>query len=206
MGLYAKFFKRVFDFLFSLLAIIILLPLLVILLFVLLIANKSSPFFFQQRPGRDEKIFWLVKFKSMTGATDAGGNLLPDNERITAAGRFIRKNSLDELPQLLNVLKGDMSIVGPRPLLIKYLPLYSKYQRKRHNVRPGITGWAQVNGRNSISWQEKFKLDVYYVENVRFALDIKIILLTIKKVIKKENISQSAERPMLPFKGNTDYA
>ena len=155
----------------------------------------------QCRPGKDEKEFFIVKFKTMTDEKDAQGNLLPDNQRITALGRFVRKSSLDELPQLINVLKGEMSLVGPRPLLFKYIPLYCAEQLRRHTVRPGITGWAQVNGRNSISWTAKFSHDIYYVNNVSFWLDIKILFLTAMKVVKREGINQSAERPMQPFNG-----
>ena len=202
MKLYALFFKRVFDFVISLLAIIILSPLIFGVYFVLLAVYKSSPFFLQDRPGQNENRMRIIKFKSMSDEKDSDGNLLPDVQRLTKAGNFCRKYSLDELPQLFNVLKGDMSLVGPRPLLFKYLPLYNNEQRRRHEVRPGITGWAQVNGRNSISWQQKFKCDVYYVNNVSFMLDIKILWLTFMKVIKKEGINQSTERPMQPFEGN----
>lgn len=202
MKLYALFFKRVFDFIISLLAIIILSPLIFGIYMVLLIVYKSSPFFLQDRPGKNEKRMRIIKFKSMSDQKDAAGNLLPDVQRLTKAGNYCRKYSLDELPQLFNVLKGDMSLVGPRPLLFKYLPLYNNEQKRRHEVRPGITGWAQVNGRNSISWQQKFKCDVYYVNNVSFMLDLKILWLTLMKVIKKEGINQSTERPMQPFEGN----
>ena len=202
MKLYALFFKRVFDFIISLLAIIILSPLIFGIYMVLLIVYKSSPFFLQDRPGKNEKRMRIIKFKSMSDQKDAHGNLLPDVQRLTRAGNFCRKYSLDELPQLFNVLKGDMSLVGPRPLLFKYLPLYNEEQKRRHEARPGITGWAQVNGRNSISWQEKFKCDVYYVNNISLVLDIKILWLTLLKVIKKEGVNQSADRPMQPFEGN----
>ena len=202
MKLYALFFKRVFDFVISLLAIIILSPLIFGVYIVLLVVYKSSPFFLQDRPGKNERRMRIIKFKSMSDEKDARGQLLTDVQRLTKAGNFCRKYSLDELPQLFNVLKGDMSLVGPRPLLFKYLPLYNNEQRRRHAVRPGITGWAQVNGRNSISWQQKFKCDVYYVDHVSFMLDIKILWLTLMKVIKKEGINQSADRPMQPFEGN----
>lgn len=202
MKLYALFFKRVFDFVISLLAIITLSPLILGVYIVLLIVYKSSPFFLQDRPGKNEKRMRIIKFKSMSDEKDARGQLLTDVQRLTKAGNFCRKYSLDELPQLFNVLKGDMSLVGPRPLLFKYLPLYNNEQRRRHEVRPGITGWAQVNGRNNISWQQKFKCDVYYVNNLSFILDIKILWLTLVKVIKKEGINQSADRPMQPFEGN----
>lgn len=156
---------------------------------LLILANKGSPFFFQQRPGKNEKIFKIIKFKTMNDAKDSDGNLLPDAERLTKVGNFIRKTSLDEIPQLINVIKGDMSLIGPRPLLISYLDLYDEFEKQRHNVRPGITGWAQVNGRNAIDWETKFKLDVYYVENLSFWLDIKIALKTIKNVLISKDIS-----------------
>lgn len=202
MKLYPFFLKRIFDFTISLLVIIILSPLIFGVYIVLFVVYKSSPFFLQDRPGIKERRMRIIKFKSMSDEKDVHGNLLPDVQRLTKAGNFCRKYSLDELPQLFNVLKGDMSLVGPRPLLFKYLPLYNNEQRRRHEVKPGITGWAQVNGRNSISWQQKFKCDVYYVNNVSFMLDIKILWLTLMKVIKKEGINQSAERPMQPFEGN----
>ncbi len=202
LKLYAGFLKRAFDFVVALLAIIILSPLIIATCIVLFIVNKTNPFFFQDRPGKNENRIRIIKFKSMTDERGADGNLLPDIQRLTKAGNFCRKYSLDELPQLFNVLKGDMSLVGPRPLLFKYLPLYNAEQRRRHEVRPGITGWAQVNGRNSIGWQEKFKYDVYYVDHVSFLLDIKILWLTFIKVFRKEGINQSAERPMQPFEGN----
>ena len=202
MKLYPFFLKRIFDFTISLLVIIILSPLIFGVYIVLFVVYKSSPFFLQDRPGIKERRMRIIKFKSMSDEKDVHGNLLPDVQRLTKAGNFCRKYSLDELPQLFNVVKGDMSLVGPRPLLFKYLPLYNNEQRRRHDVKPGITGWAQVNGRNSISWQQKFKCDVYYVNNVSFMLDIKILWLTLMKVIKKEGINQSAERPMQPFKGN----
>jgi lipopolysaccharide/colanic/teichoic acid biosynthesis glycosyltransferase len=195
------FFKRLIDFVAALIGLILLSPFILIIALVLAYVNKGKPFFFQQRPGKDEKPIFIIKFKSMTDEKDADGKLLPDAKRITKAGAFIRKYSLDELPQLINVLKGDMSLVGPRPLLYKYIPLYSEEQRRRHKVRPGITGWAQVNGRNSISWTEKFKLDIYYVEHLSFLFDLKILVLTVLKVIKKEGVNQTEERPMLPFNG-----
>ncbi len=200
--MYGSFFKRIVDFFAALFLLLVFSPVLLIVACVLGYVNKGKAFFFQQRPGKNEKPIYIIKFKSMTDEKDADGNLLPDNKRITKAGAFVRKYSLDELPQFINVVKGDMSLVGPRPLLFKYIPLYSDEQRRRHNVRPGITGWAQVNGRNSISWSEKFKLDVYYVDNVGFWLDVKILWLTFLKVIKKEGINQSDERPMMPFTGN----
>jgi undecaprenyl phosphate N,N'-diacetylbacillosamine 1-phosphate transferase len=200
--MYGSFFKRLLDFFAAFFLLLIFSPVIIIVACVLAYANKGKAFFFQQRPGKNEKPIYIIKFKSMTDAKDADGNLLPDNKRITKAGAFVRKYSLDELPQFINVLKGDMSLVGPRPLLFKYIPLYSEEQRKRHLVKPGITGWAQVNGRNSISWAEKFKLDLYYVNHLSLLLDIKILFLTVLKVIKKEGVNQSEERPMMPFNGN----
>lgn len=199
--MYKLFFKRLIDFLASLLGLIILSPIFIVVTIILYLQNNGKPFFLQERPGKEQKPFNIIKFKSMTDAKDIEGNLLPDNERITKAGAFIRKTSLDEIPQLINVLRGDMSLVGPRPLLFKYIPLYTKDQLRRHDVKPGITGWAQVNGRNSISWTDKFRLDVYYVDNISLVLDIKILLLTVKKVVIKEGINQSADRPMEPFNG-----
>ena len=176
-------------------------PILIITI-LLYFQNKGTPFFFQERPGKNAKPFKIIKFKTMTDEKDENGVLLPDNKRITKLGGFIRKWSLDELPQLFNVLMGTMSLVGPRPLLFKYIPLYSEEQNRRHEVRPGITGWAQVNGRNSISWTKKFELDLYYVDYISFVLDLKILWMTFLKVIKREGITQSAERPMQPFNGN----
>lgn len=194
--------KRIFDFLVALCAILTLLP--VIILVALLIRLKlGSPILFtQDRPGLNGKIFKMMKFRTMLDAKDKQGNLLPDEQRMTKFGGFLRSTSLDELPGLLNVIKGDMSLVGPRPLLVQYLPLYSPEQARRHNVRPGITGWAQVNGRNAISWEDKFKLDVWYVENQSFLLDIKILFLTVKKVFVREGISGDGHVTMEPFKGN----
>lgn len=199
--MYLFFFKRFIDIFISFIVIIALSPIITITTVLLLFINKGRPFFFQDRPGYKEKKIRIIKFKSMTDAKDFSGNLLPDVKRMTPFGNFIRKTSIDELPQLINVLKGDMSLVGPRPLLFKYIPLYSDEQKKRHLAKPGITGWAQVNGRNSISWTEKFKLDVYYVENLSIGLDIKILWLTFLKVIKSEGVNQSIDRPMLPFNG-----
>lgn len=200
--MYTTFFKRLIDVVVSFLALIVALPILFIVSIVLFIANNGTPFFFQERPGKSGRIFRVVKFKTMSDTRDKHGNLLADKYRITRAGNFVRSTSLDELPQLINVLKGDMSLVGPRPLLVKYLPLYDSFQARRHEVRPGITGWAQVNGRNAISWEERFRLDVYYVDNVSFGLDLKILLLTIKKVFKREGISASGSATMEPFRGN----
>lgn len=199
--MYKKYGKRLFDFLISLCLIILLSPLLLVIVILLLIQNNGDIFFIQVRPGKDEKAIKIIKFKTMNDAKDENGNLLPDIERTTKVGNKLRKWSLDELPQLFNVLKGDMSLVGPRPLLFKYIPLYNQEQRRRHEVKPGITGWAQVNGRNSITWTEKFKYDVYYVDHVSFWFDLKIIFLTILKVLKREGINQSSERPMQPFNG-----
>lgn len=199
--MYKNYFKRLLDFTIALVGLICLSPIFIVVTIGLYFANQGKPFFFQERPGKNQKPFKIIKFKTMTDAKDQEGNLLPDNLRLTKLGRIMRKLSLDELPQLINVLKGDMSLVGPRPLLFKYIPLYSKEQLKRHQVRPGITGWAQVNGRNSISWTKKFELDVYYVNNVSFLLDIKILWLTALKVIKKEGVNQTEDRPMQPFNG-----
>ena len=178
------------------------LPILFVVTILLALANKGKPFFFQIRPGLNEKLFNIIKFKTMTDEVDLEGNLLSDAQRMTKAGNFVRKTSLDELPQLLNVLKGDMSLIGPRPLLPEYLPLYSIEQKKRHSVRPGITGWAQVNGRNTIGWKEKFKFDVYYAKNCSFLLDLKILFLTLKKVIVRDGISAEGMVTMGKFKGN----
>lgn len=200
--MYKHFIKRIFDFSVSLCLLILLFPIIFIVGLLLVFQNKGTPFFFQDRPGKNEKKIQIMKFKSMTDGKDTQGNLLPDKDRLTTFGKFIRKTSLDELPQLINVLKGDMSLVGPRPLLFKYLPLYSEEQKRRHQVTPGITGWAQVNGRNNISWTKKFELDVYYVDNISFLLDIKILWLTFVKVLKREGVNQSNDRPMQPFTGN----
>ena len=199
--MYAHFFKRILDLFVSLCALVIFSPIIIITFVVLYYQNKGKVFFFQERPGMNQKPFNIIKFKSMTDEKDENGNLLPDIERITKFGAIVRKLSIDELPQLINVLKGDMSLVGPRPLLFKYMPLYSAEQLRRHEVRPGITGWAQVNGRNSISWTQKFALDVEYVDKVSFLMDCKILFLTVKKVLIREGINQSAERPMQPFNG-----
>ncbi len=199
--MYKNFIKRFLDFVLSACLLVLIFPILILIGLILWFQNKGNPFFFQERPGFRAKPFKIIKFKTMTDEKDQNGNLLPDNQRITKIGSFVRKTSLDELPQLLNVLLGDMSLVGPRPLLFKYIPLYSKEQRRRHEVRPGITGWAQVNGRNSIAWTKKFALDVYYVEHVSLALDIKILWLTFLKVIKREGVNQTENRPMQPFNG-----
>lgn len=194
--------KRFFDILISLLAIILLSPI-IIFTGILIYFKIGSPVLFKQlRPGKNEEIFRVYKFRTMSDAKDASGNLLPDERRLTSLGKILRKLSLDELPQLVNVLKGEMSFVGPRPLLVEYLPLYNERQKKRHSVRPGITGWAQVNGRNAISWEDKFELDVWYVENQSFLLDMKILVLTVLKVFKSEGISQDGQATMTKFTGN----
>lgn len=200
--MYQSFFKRVLDFFIPLLALFIASPLFLVITLLLWLANNGKPFFYQKRPGKNERIFRVVKFKTMNDRKDASGKLLPDHIRLTRVGRFIRSTSLDELPQLINVLKGDMSLVGPRPLLVKYLPLYNKLQARRHEVRPGMTGWTQINGRNSIDWDTKFKLDVWYVDNVTFMLDVKILWLTLLKVIKREGINADQNITMAPFTGN----
>jgi undecaprenyl phosphate N,N'-diacetylbacillosamine 1-phosphate transferase len=200
--MYYPYCKRLFDLIISSMAILLSLPLFLVIVILLSIANKGNPFFFQHRPGIKDKTFKLIKFKTMNDKRDTEGKLLPDKQRITRVGSIIRSLSLDEIPQLWNVFKGDMSLIGPRPLLISYLPLYSSEQRQRHKVRPGITGWAQVNGRNTISWGKKFEYDVWYVNNLSFSLDIKILILTIKKVFIKEGINSSENLTMEPFKGN----
>lgn len=203
-GFYEKYIKRLLDIVLSGLALVVLSP--VLLVTAVLVRTKlGSPVIFKQpRPGKDGKIFNLYKFRSMTDARDAQGNLLPDEVRLTSFGKTLRTTSLDELPELWNILRGDMSIVGPRPLLVKYLHLYDEEQRHRHDVRPGLTGWAQVNGRNAISWEEKFKLDVWYVRNLRFALDVKILFLTVKKVFCREGISSETAVTMEEFKGTKE--
>jgi len=199
--MYRSFFKYFIDFTAALLGFIVLSPVFLLIALCLFIANSGKVFFFQSRPGKNAGIFKVVKFKTMNDKKDEKGNLLPDAERITPAGKFVRKTSLDEIPQLINVLKGEMSLVGPRPLLIEYLPLYNEEQARRHEVRPGITGWAQVNGRNAISWQQKFKYDVWYVEHISFLLDVKILWMTVIKVFKSEGISSATSATMEAFKG-----
>lgn len=199
--MYKHFFKRLIDCLAALFGLLLLSPIFLIVMLALMIANRGKPFFFQARPGKDERIFKIIKFKSMNDKKDKEGNLLPDAQRLTKAGSFVRKTSLDEIPQLINVLKGDMSLIGPRPLRTHYLPLYSEEQKRRHSVRPGITGWAQVNGRNAISWTKKFEYDIWYVEKISFLLDIKILFMTIKKVFIKEGISKEGEVTTVPFDG-----
>lgn len=200
--MYKSVVKRILDLILSLAGFIILLPIFLFLTIFLAIANNGKPFFFQQRPGKNNKAFKVVKFRTMNDKKDSNGDLLTDRERLTSVGRFVRKTSLDEIPQLLNVIKGDMSLVGPRPLLTEYLPLYDNEQARRHEVRPGITGWAQVNGRNAISWQEKFRLDVWYVDHISLVLDIKIICLTIIKVFKSEGITSEKSVTVEKFEGN----
>ncbi len=200
--MYRSFFKPLLDFLIAFTGFIILLPLFLLVWLILLIANNGKAFFIQLRPGKNKKLFKVIKFKTMNDRKDKKGNLLPDEKRLTSIGAFVRKTSLDEIPQLLNVIKGDMSLIGPRPLLVEYLPLYDEVQKRRHEVKPGITGWAQVNGRNTISWEKKFEYDVWYVDHLSFLLDFKIVLLTIKKVFKSEGISSATAVTMERFTGN----
>jgi lipopolysaccharide/colanic/teichoic acid biosynthesis glycosyltransferase len=200
--MYVRIFKRIIDLTVALAGFIVLLPLFMLICILLALANRGSIFFLQKRPGKGEQIFSIIKFKTMNDLKDGEGNLLPDAERLSSIGKFIRKTSLDEVPQLLNVIKGDMSLVGPRPLLVQYIPLYNEQQRKRHQVKPGITGWAQVNGRNSIGWKEKFEYDTWYVEHASFLLDAKILWKTIEKVLKSEGINSSSSVPMEKFTGN----
>ena len=200
--MYKHFFKRFLDFWISLIVLIIISPILVLVTIWLHFANKGAgALFFQERPGKDGKIFKVIKFKTMTDERDVEGDLLPDEVRLTKVGRFVRSTSIDELPQLINVLKGDMALIGPRPLLVQYLPLYSKEQMRRHEVRPGISGWAQCHGRNQISWTEKFKLDVWYVDHLSFMTDVKVILITIKKVLFREDINSDNDATMEDFDG-----
>ena len=200
--MYKHFFKRFFDFWISLLALIVISPILLVVMIWLHFANKGAgAFFFQERPGKDAKIFKVIKFKTMTDERDENGNLLPDADRLTKVGKFVRSTSIDELPQLINVLKGDMALIGPRPLLVQYLPLYSKEQARRHEVRPGISGWAQCHGRNAISWTEKFKLDVWYVDHCTLWTDIQVILITIKNVLMRKDINSATAATMEAFDG-----
>ena len=200
--MYKSFFKRILDFFTSLTGFILLSPVFILITVGLFFANRGKPFFFQIRPGKNERLFKIIKFKTMNDKKDNSGQLLPDSERLTKIGALVRKTSLDEIPQLLNVIIGDMSLIGPRPLLTQYLPLYNDFQKQRHHIRPGITGWAQINGRNAISWSQKFEYDVWYVTNCSFILDVKILFLTIKKVFVREGISQEGEVTMEVFKGN----
>ena len=197
------YIKRFFDFTVALITLILLLPVFLIIICIIVLVNRNlSVFFIQKRIGKSNKIFSIIKFKTMNDKKDKSGNLLPDDQRLTAIGKYIRKVSIDELPQLINVLKGDMSFIGPRPLLVEYLNLYNEFQNRRHELRPGISGWAQVNGRNAISWEKKFEFDVWYVENISFLLDLKIIFLTIIKVFKSEGISSTNSQTIEKFKGN----
>ena len=204
VGFYEKHIKRLLDFTLSFLALIILSPVLLVTAALVRIKLGSPIIFHQERPGKSEKIFRLYKFRSMTDECDENGNLLPDDERLTRFGRTLRSTSLDELPELWNILRGDMSIVGPRPLLVKYLPLYNEEQRHRHDVRPGLTGWAQANGRNAISWEEKFKLDVWYVQHISFLVDVKVIFMTVKKVFCRDGISSETSVTMEEFSGTKE--
>lgn len=204
--MYRKFFKRFFDFVLSLMALVGLSPILLVLTVMGAIKMKGNPFFTQQRPGKNEKIFKLIKFRTMTCETDDNGNLLPDEQRLTGYGKFLRSTSLDELPELINILKGDMSIVGPRPLLVRYLDRYNDFQRRRHEVRPGLTGYAQVNGRNAISWEDKFKYDVEYVDHITFLGDIKILIDTVLVVFRHDGISSGTSATMEEFMGTQEEA
>lgn len=200
--MYKKGFKTIVDFIVALIGFLLLSPVFVAVCIALYLANNGKPFFFQTRPGKNERLFRIIKFKTMNDKKDRDGNLLPDDQRMTRIGSFVRKTSLDEIPQLLNVIKGDMSLVGPRPLLPQYLPLYNETQKKRHLVKPGITGWAQVNGRNAISWQQKFEFDVWYTEHISLILDLKILFLTVKKVFVREGIAAEGMATTEAFKGN----
>jgi lipopolysaccharide/colanic/teichoic acid biosynthesis glycosyltransferase len=202
MQLYSNIIKPLLDSIIALVALLILSPVFIFLIVFLYLANDGKPFFFQPRPGRNGRIFRVIKFKTMNDKRGSDGQLLPDDVRLTPVGKFVRRTSLDEIPQLLNVLKGDMSLVGPRPLLVEYLPLYDDTQRKRHDVRPGITGWAQVNGRNAISWNQKFAYDVWYVDNISFLLDVKILWMTLLKVVQSEGINSASSVTMEKFTGN----
>ncbi len=199
--MYKSLLKPILDFTLAFLALLVIAPVLVLIGLLLAIANKGNPFFTQIRPGKNEKLFKIIKFKTMNDQKDENGNLLSDAKRLTAIGKIVRKTSLDEIPQLINIVKGDMSLVGPRPLLPQYLPLYNKEQKKRHQVKPGITGWAQVNGRNAISWEQKFKYDSWYVKNVCFLLDIKILLLTVLKVVRAKDIAEDGSATIGRFQG-----
>ena len=200
--MYKIFFKPLLDFVLSFLGLIISSPIFLIVFIALLLANKGKVFFLQNRPGKNEKIFKIIKFRTMNNKRDAHGNLLPDVERLTKIGKLVRKTSLDEIPQLINVLLGNMSLIGPRPLLPEYLPLYNDVQKKRHLIKPGITGWAQINGRNAVEWEKKFMFDVWYVENMSFLLDLQIMFLTLKKVLKLEGVNREGEATNIAFKGN----
>jgi len=200
--MYQSLLKPLLDFMTALIALVLVFPLFLLVMVLLFVANSGKPFFTQQRPGKNGQIFRIIKFKTMNDAKDKSGQLLPDAQRLTGIGKFVRKTSMDEIPQLLNVIKGDMSIVGPRPLLTHYLHLYSDFQNRRHEVKPGITGWAQINGRNSISWDKKFELDVWYVDHISFILDLKILFKTVLKVIKSDGINAADAATIEPFNGN----
>lgn len=200
--MYKIFFKPLLDFVLSFLGLIISSPIFLIVFIALLFANRGIVFFLQKRPGKNEEIFKIIKFRTMNDKRDAHGNLLPDEERLTSIGKLVRKTSLDEIPQLINVLLGNMSLIGPRPLLPEYLPLYNDFQKKRHLIKPGITGWAQINGRNAVEWEKKFMFDVWYVENMSFLLDLQIMFLTLKKVLKLEGVNREGEATNIAFKGN----
>jgi lipopolysaccharide/colanic/teichoic acid biosynthesis glycosyltransferase len=200
--LYKKLFKPLFDILIAVIGLLLLSPIFLLVMLLLAMSNAGKPFFFQSRPGENTRIFKVIKFKTMNDKTGSDGKLLPDRDRLTSIGKFVRKTSLDEIPQLLNVIIGDMSLVGPRPLLVSYLPLYTDFQKQRHLVKPGITGWAQINGRNAISWEQKFNLDVWYVKHQNFALDLKILFNTLSKVIKSEGINTKGQATTKPFTGS----
>lgn len=200
--MYRRFFKPLCDKLLALVLLVVLSPVILGTMLLLSIANRGKVFFTQERPGKGEKIFKVIKFKTMNDRTDADGNLLPDADRLTAVGRFVRSTSIDELPQIFNVLKGDMSFIGPRPLLVQYLPLYTPTQRRRHEVSPGISGWAQVNGRNAISWSRKFELDVWYVDHISLITDLKVFWLTIYNILRRKDINQAGQATMEVFNGN----
>ena len=199
-----KLLKRFFDIISSLLALIVLFVPMLVLVIIGTLVMKGNPFFTQQRPGKNEKIFKLIKFRTMTNEKDENGNLLPDEDRLTKYGLFLRNTSLDELPELINILKGDMSVIGPRPLLVQYIPLYNEHQHRRHEVRPGLSGWAQVNGRNTVTWEDKFDMDVYYVDNYSLLLDIKILFMTVLNVLKREGISSETSATMEAFTGTKE--
>lgn len=200
--MYKHFFKRIFDIVLGIIGLTLLSPIFIIVLILLTVNNNGKPFFFQKRPGKDENIFKVIKFKTMNDRKDIDGELLSDSDRLTNVGAFIRRTSLDEIPQLINVLKGEMSLIGPRPLLPEYLPLYNQEQKKRHNVKPGITGWAQINGRNAISWEKKFEYDIWYVDKISFLLDVKIFFGTFLKVFKSEGINTENQATTIKFTGN----
>lgn len=199
--MYKVYFKYVLDFIVSIIIFTVLSPIFLLVTIFLFIANEGKPFFIQERPGKNNRIFKIIKFKTMNDKKDRNGNLLSDSERLTKIGSFVRKTSMDEIPQLLNVIKGDMSLVGPRPLLVDYLPLYNDDQKRRHEVRPGITGWAQVNGRNALSWQEKFNFDIWYIDNISFSSDIKILIMTMLNILNTSGISSGTSVTMEKFEG-----